>query len=200
VGVVFGEVCLHPLIHGAARAAVPAVASHLRREIDLVLEFVMFGAFSGRGLLGARSNDGIPGIRGESGWGLPKFAQHPQGVDARIVPITPDDVIGVPSHRSEVRDLDVGKLFWSEVKALGWVMSLTHRTGTGRAQLVEPVVARHPVLPVNHQYRAILRQFKRVGKGVCGEMFRSHKAIESRFLQWLNGPLGRDPRELLTGI
>ena len=147
-----------------------------------------------------RRNDGIPAIRCRSGGGLPEFAQHPQGVDARIVPITPDDVVGIASHGSEVTDLNAGKLFRSEVKALGWVMSLTHGARASRAELVESVAARHPILPVNHQYRTILCQFKRIGKGICWEMFHSHRAIESQFSQWLNGPLGRDLKRMLTGI
>ena len=131
---------------------------------------------------------------------MPEFAQHPQCVDARIVPITPDNVVGIASHGSEVTDLDTGELFRSEVKALGWVMSLTHGARTGRAKLVESVVARHPILPVNHQHCTILYQFQRVGKCVCWEMFHSHRAIESRFSQWLNGLFGRDLKEMLASI
>ena len=131
---------------------------------------------------------------------MSKFPQHPQGIDARVVPIAPNDVIGVPSHRSEVCDLDTWKLLRPQLETLGRVMALAHCAGTGGPEPIEAVVARCPILPVNHQHRTVLGQFKRFGKGVRWEMFHSHRAIESRFSQWLNGPLGRDLKGMFTGI
>lgn len=86
--------------------------------------------------------------------------EHPQGIDAGVVTIAPDDVVGITPDRGEIGDAYIWKLGGLQIETLRWMVPLAHCTRAGRPQGVESVAALGAIIPIDQKNGLLLNQFE----------------------------------------